>query len=137
MLDDSGGACGADGGFCAIRESCCGAAAARGGLAPHRLRRVLECIEERLTEGVSLHRLSSEAGLNPSHFSRAFKQSMGVSPHRHLVRRRMERARELLKETRLSILEVALEVGYGTHSHFTTAFRRTTGLTPRRYRTGR
>jgi AraC family transcriptional regulator len=109
----------------------------RGGLAPHRLKRVLECIEARLADDLSLERLSAEVGLNPSHFSRAFKQSMGVSPHRHLVERRLARARELLEGTDLSVLQVALEVGFGSHSHFTTAFRRSTGCTPRRYRAGR
>jgi AraC family transcriptional regulator len=109
-------------------------AAARGGLAPYRLRRVLERIEASLGEELSLAHLSAEAGLNLSHFSRAFKQSMGVAPHRHLVRRRLERARDLLATTDLPILQVALEVGYGSQSHFTTAFRRAIGLTPRRYR---
>jgi AraC family transcriptional regulator len=95
---------------------------------------VLDVIEARLTDPLTLERLSAEAGLNPTHFSRAFKQSLGESPHRHLVRRRLERARELLVGTRLSILEVALEVGYGSPSHFATAFRKATGLSPRQYR---
>ena len=60
---------------------------------------------------------------------------MGIAPHRHLVKRRLERARELLERTDLSILQVAVEVGYCSQSHFTTVFRRATGLTPRRYRT--
>jgi AraC family transcriptional regulator len=109
-------------------------AAAVGGLAPYRLKRVLERIESGLADRLSLERLSAEAGLNATHFSRAFKQSFGVPPHRHLVRRRLERARDLLASTNLSILQVALEVGYGSHSHFTTAFRKSTGLTPREFR---
>lgn len=148
---DPGAGC-VDGGSCPTPAGCCGTlvsppprarrrsrsraepAPSRGGLAPHLLRRVLERIEAGLAEDHSLERLSAEAGLNASHFSRAFKQSMGVSPHRHLVRRRIERARELLMATDLPILHVALEVGYGSQSHFTTAFRKATGITPRRYR---
>jgi AraC family transcriptional regulator len=110
---------------------------ARGGLAPHRLKRVLELIEAGLADALSLEQLSREAGLNPSHFSRAFKQSMGVPPHRHLVGRRIERAREMLERTDLPILQVALEVGYGSQSHFTTVFRRMIGQTPWRYRSRR
>lgn len=144
MMGDPDAAC-ADGGSCPS-GACPGAAVPpparpraapapfRGGLAPHLLRRVLERIEAGLGDDLSLEQLSAEAGLNASHFSRAFKQSIGVSPHRHLVQRRMERARKLLIGTDLPILRVALEVGYGSQSHFTTAFRKATGLTPRRYR---
>ncbi len=107
---------------------------AHGGLAPFRLKRVLDRIETGLGDHLSLDLLSAEAGLNSNHFSRAFKQSLGIPPHRHLVRRRLERARDLLAGSSLSVLEVALAVGYGSHSHFTTAFKKATGLTPREYR---
>jgi AraC family transcriptional regulator len=107
---------------------------ARGGLAPHRLRRVLDYVEDRLGEDLPLRQLSALAGQSPSHFSRAFKQSMGVPPHRHLRERRLARARELLEGTQLPVLQVALEVGFASQSHFTTAFRRAVGCTPWRYR---
>jgi AraC family transcriptional regulator len=107
---------------------------ARGGLAPHRLRRVLEYVEARLGERLSLGRLSAVAGQSPSHFSRAFKQSMGVPPHRHLIQRRLARASALLDGTDLTVLRVALEVGFASQSHFTTVFRRWIGSTPWRYR---
>jgi len=60
-----------------------------------------------------------------------------VSPHRFLVRRRIEQARALLAAETLSIAEIARSVGFRTPSHFTTTFRRVTGITPSVYRSGR
>jgi len=95
---------------------------------------VLEYVEARLGEDLSLLRLSSVAGQSPGHFSRAFKQSMGVPPHRHLLERRLARARALLEGTDLPVLRVALDVGFASQAHFTTAFRKSAGCTPWRYR---
>jgi AraC family transcriptional regulator len=77
--------------------------------------------------------LAAEAGLSPYHFARAFKRSVGSSPHRYVLRRRIERAKYHLAAGELSLAAVALACGFGSQSHFTARFRATTGLTPRQF----
>jgi len=74
--------------------------------------------------------------MSPYHFARLFKRSTGASPHRFLVRRRIEQAAALLAAQPLPIGEIARSVGFRTPSHFTTTFRRVTGITPTAYRRG-
>jgi AraC family transcriptional regulator len=76
--------------------------------------------------------------LSPAHFARAFAVTVGMTPFRYVMTRRLARARELLERTDLPALDVALEVGFKTPSHFTSRFRREFGVTPRALRaTGR
>jgi AraC family transcriptional regulator len=110
---------------------------ARGGLSTWRERRVVEYLEARLAEDMSLAELSAVAGLSPNHFCTAFRITMGEPPHRWLLRRRIERARDLLADPRLTITDVALSVGFGSSAHFATAFRKLVGATPSAYRRGR
>lgn len=107
---------------------------ARGGLAPWQLRRTQEAMLARLDSSVSLEMLAEIAGCSPTHFSRAFKQSVGLPPFDWLAERRIDRAKELLETNRLSLAEVALAVGFAAQPQFTTAFGKATGLTPGRWR---
>ena len=86
------------------------------------------------TERRSLSSLARESRLSPFHFSRAFKQSFGIPPHRYLTSRRIERAKALLAERTLSVTEIGLGVGFSETSSFTAAFRKLTGETPTEYR---
>jgi AraC-like DNA-binding protein len=72
--------------------------------------------------------------LSEFHFARAFKQSLGVPPHRYLIQRRIARAAEIVKTTDKPLSEVALDVGFSDQSHFTRLFVRVTGETPRAFR---
>ena len=105
-----------------------------GGLAPHRLQRVLACIETRLAERVQVRELADEIHMSPFHFARMFKLATGHAPHAYITRQRMERAKQLLASTQLPLLEVAARVGYQTQAHFTGVFHRYVGTTPRVYR---
>jgi AraC family transcriptional regulator len=107
-------------------------ATARGGLAGWQRKRVLEFIEEHLSETISLSTLSAIAHLSPYHFARAFKQTLGMPPHRYHMNRRVERAKVLLADR--SVTEVALAVGYAETSSFSSGFRRVTGMTPTEFR---
>jgi AraC family transcriptional regulator len=71
--------------------------------------------------------------LSPYHFSRAFKQSFGMPPHRYHTHRRIERAKILLERHILSVTDIGLSLGFNEASSFTTAFRKIAGLTPSRY----
>src|SRR6516165_7034986 len=87
---------------------------AKGGLPAWRLRRVLEMLEADLTAAPSVAQLASLAGLSPAHFCTAFKQSTGYSPHQYLLNRRIDHAKELIADRRLSLTEVALSSGFGS-----------------------
>jgi AraC family transcriptional regulator len=106
----------------------------RGGLAPWQVRRVAEHVEANLASDISLAELARLVGLSPNHFCTAFRISLGDPPHRHLARRRVARARELLADPRLSVTDVALAVGFGSSAHFATAFKAQVGSTPTAYR---
>jgi AraC family transcriptional regulator len=105
----------------------------RGGLAAWQQRKVTSYIEEHLAEQIPLLTLARLAKLSPYHFSRVFKKSFGVSPHRYHVARRIARAKELLTQRTSSVTEIGLKLGFSETSAFSAAFRRETGLTPSRY----
>ena len=112
-------------------------AAARGGLAPGALRRVREYIDGRLGDSISLDAMATVAELSRCHFARAFKQSVGTSPHAYVVQRRLDRAERLLADTDLSLCQVALDSGFSDQSHFSSYFRKSFGESPRAFRRSR
>jgi AraC family transcriptional regulator len=111
-----------------------------GGMAPFRLRKAVSLIDRHVAdeeEGrIALRDIAKDVGLSYFHFSRAFKQSMGMTPTNYIAERRIERAKELMQETDLPISEIALRAGFSSQSHFTTSFRRFAGVTPRSFRHG-
>jgi AraC family transcriptional regulator len=106
----------------------------RGGLPGWQQKKVAQYIGEHLANEISLLSLAQLVQLSPFHFSRAFKQSFGMPPHRYLTWQRIERAKALLGERKLSVTEIGLDVGFSETSSFTAAFRKLTGETPTAYR---
>jgi transcriptional regulator GlxA family with amidase domain len=109
----------------------------RGGLPGARLKRVLDHISENYASGMRLSRLASLAQMSPHHFSEQFRRSVGISPHQYVMHYRVERAKHLLSDTALGILDVALATGFADQSHFTKVFRRCAHMTPRAFRAER
>jgi AraC family transcriptional regulator len=107
--------------------------AVKGGLSKRQLATVLEFIHDNMKSDLSLAELADTACLSSSHFALSFKTSVGISPHQYVIRERVNRARQLLAEGRLSITEVTHAVGFSNQSHFTETFRRVTGTTPRQF----
>jgi AraC family transcriptional regulator len=107
----------------------------KGGMAPHVLRRVVEFMHANLDKQIGLKDLASCAGLSLSHFSFQFRASTNQSPHQYMLRLRVERSKQLLRDSRLSVLDVGLEVGFRNQQHFATVFRNSVGVSPSVYRT--
>ena len=107
---------------------------AKGGLAPWTVRRCIELMRARLSEGISLDELSAEARLSVFHFARMFKQSIGVPPRVYLTRLRVERACELLETTDLPVTQIALEVGYSSNQVLARVFLKHQRMSPTDYR---
>jgi len=104
------------------------------GLSAAQLKRAEDYIETHLNEVIRLLSLSEASGLSVSHFTRRFKVTTGLSPHQFVLRRRVERAKRLLKHTNEAIAQIALCCGFSHQEHLTHTFKRFTGNTPGRYR---
>ncbi len=94
------------------------------------LRSVFEYIHEHLDQQLTLAELSHLAGMSSSHFIRTFKEVTGIAPHQYILNARVESAKTLLLQDKLTIAEVASKVGFFDQSHFTRYFKRLTGITP-------
>ncbi|WKB51682.1 AraC family transcriptional regulator [Eleftheria terrae] len=105
-----------------------------GGLPLHKLNRVRAFVMQHLNEPIRVEQLAAEAHLSPYHFARMFKQATGQPPHLFVLMKRIERAKELLAESELPLIDVAARVGFRTQGHFTGVFHRYTGATPRIFR---
>jgi AraC family transcriptional regulator len=95
-----------------------------------QLRRVTDFIEAHLDDDLSLRRLAPVAGLGLSHFKLLFRGSTGLPLHQYVIRRRVERARQLLAEGELPMSLVALEAGFTHQSHMARHMRRLLGVAP-------
>jgi len=105
----------------------------RGGLPRYRLMRVLDYIGDNLAEDISLSDLAELAGMSAHHFAELFKRSMNCTPHRYVLRERIERARNALRDPRCSVLDAAAISGFSNPSHFARVFRRFVGVSPSQF----
>ncbi|MBK6509325.1 MAG: helix-turn-helix transcriptional regulator [Haliea sp.] len=106
----------------------------RGGLAKWQETRAKELLSSNLQGDTSLHEIANVCGLSVSHFSRAFKWATGVAPYQWLMLRRIDVAKGMLADPRLSLAEIALACGFCDQSHFTRVFGMSCGLTPGAWR---
>jgi len=104
------------------------------GLPGWRMRRLIAYIEEHLDGNLSLEAMAGEVDVSPLYLARAFKAAIGQSPHQYVLTRRLERAKDLLRNTDTPIVEVALASGFSSQSHLSNWFVRLVGVSPALYR---
>jgi AraC family transcriptional regulator len=104
------------------------------GLSQGNLRQVLDYIDSYLDQNLSLNELADLVHISPYYFARLFKQSTGMPPLQYVNKCRIKKAKRLLAQQELSILEITHQVGFQSQSYFTTLFRRSLGVTPTSYR---
>jgi AraC family transcriptional regulator len=102
----------------------------RAGLAPWQERRAKDLLSSNLAGKMTVSQLAAECGLSVSHFSRAFRKSVGMPPYQWLQQRRIEVAKAYLRERDTALVEVAITCGFADQSHFTRAFTKTAGVSP-------
>jgi AraC family transcriptional regulator len=107
---------------------------ARGGLAPWQARRAQEKLESDLGGKLSLEQIAAEFDLSVSHFSRAFRISVGMPPHQWLLRQRVKAAKQLMTVRDLPLSEIAISAGFANQSHFTRIFSNLVGVSPAAWR---
>ena len=100
------------------------------GLSRRQFRLVVDYMNEHITASLSLSELAAVAGLSPSHFNSLFKQSAGVTAHQYVIRRRVDRAVNLLSRAGARLIDVADQAGFADQSHMTRCMRRVVGMTP-------
>lgn len=98
------------------------------------VRRIIERLESTPLERYDLASLAAETGYSSGHFLRSFRATTGLPPHQFIIRMRLERARRLMLNRSLSLVDIALESGFSSHSHFSRAFRRHYGASPSSFR---
>ncbi len=105
----------------------------RGGLTRLQLRKAMDFLHAHLGENIHLDDIAEAVGMSPFHFSRRFRRSTGVPPHRYLIRLRLQRARDLLLRSNPRLSEVASVAGFYDQSHLATHFKLAFGITPSRF----
>jgi AraC family transcriptional regulator len=106
----------------------------RGRLSEGQCRRLRAHVRDELDRELGLNELAELVGLSPRHFSTLFRRAFGMSPHRYVLKQRLQEGARRLVQGRDSIAQIALDVGFSSQAHFSTAFRGEFGTTPRRYR---
>ncbi|WP_421656757.1 helix-turn-helix domain-containing protein [Leptothermofonsia sp. ETS-13] len=94
----------------------------------------MDYINDHLEQEIKLADLAALLGMSQFHFCHLFKQSIATTPYQYLLQQRIERAKQLLKQTDQPIMEIALRCGFNNHSHLSQQFRRLTGMTPKAFR---
>jgi len=119
---------------CRVLEGTAGRHAPPDALQLGRMHAVLDWIADNLSNELSNAELAERAGVSESHFRRVFLEAMGMTPHRYVLRLRLERVHELLTRTSFSIARIAAQCGFNSQSHMTSCFAAAYGITPARAR---
>lgn len=100
------------------------------------LKKLRDFADSRMHQQLSVPEMARAIGVGTQRLTRELKEATGLSPHQYVIRLRVERARQLLKDPKVALAEIAFGLGFSSQSHFTAVFRRHVGVTPKVYRTG-
>jgi AraC family transcriptional regulator len=103
-------------------------------LPPTILSRIRDRIEAELDTELSLASLAKESGYSRAHFLRMFRAATGLTPHQYVLDRRLSTAQQLLRESKMLLVDIALECGFSSQTHMNDVFRKRLGVTPLEYR---
>lgn len=102
---------------------------------PEPTRRVItDYVDSVLTQGIGIDELAALAGYSEAQFMRRFKATFDMPPHRYILARRVDRAKQLMQSSDMTLTAIAQQLGFASHAHFTTAFKLRTGTTPSAFR---
>ncbi|MEL6580332.1 MAG: AraC family transcriptional regulator [Cyanobacteria bacterium J06621_12] len=105
-----------------------------GGLPSHKLKQALQYIHQNLDGNIKINDIAMLLGISQYYFCRLFRESTGIAPYRYVIQQRVSKAKQLIEEDKLSLLDVAIECGFSSQSQMTHHFRRLVGVTPKVYR---
>jgi AraC family transcriptional regulator len=106
------------------------------GISSRKLKQLLSYIEDNLGADLSLHEIADVAGLSVSHCKVLFRRAVGIPIHQYVIRRRVDRAAALLRESKMAVSEIALATGFTHQSHLAAHIRRVLGVSPKELRAG-
>ena len=106
------------------------------GLSHRQLEEIINYIEAYLKTNISLKELATMSDLSPHYFCHLFKRSTGIAPYQYVIQQRIAKAKQLLKQTELTLVDIALECGFANQSALNRTFKKRVGITPRKYRQG-
>ncbi len=101
---------------------------------PKQIRLARRLLDQHYATPITIEALGSQVALSPYYLIRAFKHIYKQTPHQYLIGRRIAKAKELLRNTQISVTEICAAVGFESLGSFSTLFRKATGLSPRAYR---
>jgi len=104
------------------------------GMPRTRLNRVFALVQEKLADNIRLIELAEAVGMSVFHFAKMLKKSTSQSPYQYVMARRIETAKQLLRNQAMSVLEVSVRTGFVDQRHFTKVFRRKIGVSPTEFR---
>ena len=105
-----------------------------GGLPPYKLRQAINYINDNLDRKIKLDDVAKLIDISQYYFCHLFKESTGIAPYKYVIKQRVDKAQELIKQTKLPLTEIAFRCGFGSQSQMTQHFRRSVGVTPKVYR---
>jgi AraC family transcriptional regulator len=104
------------------------------GFTSEELEKALYYIDKNMSESYKIENLAEEFGISKFNFIKKFKSSTNVTPHQFIIRKKLERSKNLLKEDSLSLADIAYMLNFSDQSHFTNSFKKMYGMTPREFR---